>query len=125
MLGSTSKALFHLLASSRALSRFSTRFGMRSATSFARRFVAGETVEEAIAAARAVEARGLLHTLDYLGEGVTTLAEADSATRDYLRVIDAIGAAGIERNLSLKLTQLGLDIDRATTVDNQIGRAHV
>ena len=63
---------------------------MRKPTSFARRFIAGETVEEAIAAARAVESAGLLQTLDYLGESVTSLAEADAATRDYLRVIDAV-----------------------------------
>ena len=60
----------------------------------------------------------MLHTLDYLGEGVRTLAEADQATRNYLRVITSIIQAGIGRNLSLKLTQLGLDVDRATTVDN-------
>jgi proline dehydrogenase len=91
---------------------------MRSPTSFARRFIAGETVEEAIQAARQVEAAGLLQTLDYLGESVRTLTEADAATRDYLRVIDAILLAGIGRNLSLKLTQLGLDVDRASAVDN-------
>jgi proline dehydrogenase len=91
---------------------------MRGPTSFARRFIAGETVEEAIAAARGVEARGLTHTLDYLGESVANLAEADAATREYLRIIDAIIAAGIGRNLSLKLTQLGLDVDRASAVDN-------
>src|SRR5215203_5314195 len=91
---------------------------MRRPTSFARRFIAGESVEEAIGAARAIEAAGLLQTLDYLGESVGTLAEADAATRDYLRVIDAITQAGIGRNLSLKLTQLGLDVDRASAVDN-------
>jgi proline dehydrogenase len=91
---------------------------MRRPTSFARRFIAGETVDEAIAAARAVEARGFLQTLDYLGESVATLAEADAATREYLRIIDAVVASGIIRNLSLKLTQLGLDVDRATAVDN-------
>jgi proline dehydrogenase len=57
-------------------------------------------------------------TLDYLGESVTTTAEASAATREYLRLIDAIVASGIERNISLKLTQLGVDIDRATCVDN-------
>jgi proline dehydrogenase len=91
---------------------------MRKPTSFARRFIAGETVSEAIDAAQRVEARGLLHTLDYLGEGVTTLADAAAATKDYLRVIEAVTAAGIGRNLSLKLTQLGLDVDRASAVDN-------
>jgi proline dehydrogenase len=56
--------------------------------------------------------------LDYLGESVTSLAAADAATRDYLRIIDAIVASGIGRNLSLKLTQLGLDVDRASAIDN-------
>src|SRR5258708_4020674 len=91
---------------------------MRRPTSFARRFIAGETIDEAIAAARAIEAAGLFHTLDFLGESVASLAEADAATRDYLRVIEAMTTAGIERNLSVKLTQLGLDVDRASAVDN-------
>ncbi len=91
---------------------------MRKPTSFARRFIAGETVAEAIDAARAIEARGLQQTLDYLGEGIGTLAAAEAAANAYLQVIDAILASKIGRNLSLKLTQLGLDVDRATAVDN-------
>ncbi len=91
---------------------------MRKPTSFARRFIAGETVQEAIAAARAVEAQGLMQTLDYLGENIDSLADADLATREYLGIIDAIVSAGIGRNLSLKLTQIGLAVDRASTVDN-------
>jgi proline dehydrogenase len=127
MLDNASKAFFHLLARSGTLKTLASRYGMRSPTSFARRFIAGETVEEAIRAARQVEAAGLLQTLDYLGESVRTLAEADAATRDYLRVVDAILLAGIGRNLSLKLTQLGLDVDRASAVDNLrriLERAH-
>ena len=118
MFSNASKTFFHLLAKSDLLKRAASRYGMRHETSFARRFIAGETVEEAIAAARAIERRGLLHTLDYLGESVTSLAEAEAATRDYLKVAEAITQAGILRNLSLKLTQLGLDVDRATAVDN-------
>jgi proline dehydrogenase len=118
MLDNASKAFFHLLARSGPLKKIASRYGLRRPTSFARRFIAGETVEEAIAAARGVEAAGLLQTLDYLGESVSSLAEADAATRDYLRVIDAIIQADIGRNLSLKLTQLGLDVDRASAVDN-------
>ena len=91
---------------------------MSSPTSFARRFIAGETVEEAIEAGRALQSRGLLLTLDYLGESVATLDEASEATREYLRILDAIVASGIERNISLKLTQFGLDVDRATCIDN-------
>jgi proline dehydrogenase len=118
MLDSASKILFHLIAQSRTLKTLASRYGLRRPTSFARRFIAGETVDEAIAAARALEARGMLISLDLLGESVATLAAASAATRGYLDVIDAIIASGIERNISLKLTQLGLDVDRACTVDN-------
>ena len=118
MLANASKTFFHLLAKSGLLKTVASRYGMRSPNAFARRFIAGETVEEAIAAARALESRGLLHTLDYLGESVSSLAEAEAATRDYIRVADAVTQAGIIRNLSLKLTQLGLDVDRASAVDN-------
>ena len=118
MFANASKAVFHLLAQSDTLRAVASRYGMRSQTAFARRFIAGETVEEAIAAARNIEASGLLQTLDYLGESVGSLAEAEAATKDYLRVADAVSQAGIIRNLSLKLTQLGLDVDRASAVDN-------
>ncbi len=118
MLDSASKAFFHLLARSHGLKRLASRYGMNTATSFARRFIAGETTAEAIAAARAVEARGLLHTLDHLGESVGSLADADAATREYLDIIKAVVASGIGRNLSLKLTQLGLDVDKASAIDN-------
>jgi proline dehydrogenase len=118
MLDRAAKTFFHLLAQSGTLQHLAARYGMRKPTSFARRFIAGETAAEAIEAARTVERSGFLQTLDYLGEGITSLAEADAATRDYLRVIDAVMASGIERNLSLKLTQLGLDVDRASAVDN-------
>jgi proline dehydrogenase len=118
MLDATAKAFFHLLARSRALKHLASRYGMRKPTSFARRFIAGETIEEAVQAAARVERSGCLQTLDYLGEGVASLAEADAATGEYRRIIDAIIASGIGRNLSLKLTQLGLDVDRASAVDN-------
>src|SRR4030095_992432 len=89
-----------------------------NANGFARRFIAGETVDEAIAAARRIEADGMTQTLDYLGESVSTMAEADQATRAYLAIIDQITQAGIGRNNSVKLTQLGLTVARAPCVDN-------
>jgi proline dehydrogenase len=60
----------------------------------------------------------MLISLDLLGESVTSLAAADAATRGYLEVVDAIIVSGIERNISLKLSQLGLDVDKASAVDN-------
>ena len=118
MIDSVSKAIFHSIAGSRRLKSLASRYGMRQPRSFARRFIAGETVEDAIAAAREVEALGMTQTLDYLGESVASMAEADRATRACLGIIESIAAAGIGRNLSLKLTQLGLTVDRATSVDN-------
>jgi proline dehydrogenase len=118
MIGYVSRAFFRTLAGSRTLQQLASRYGMRSPYSFARRFIAGETIEEAVAAARAIEANGMMQTLDLLGESVATMAEADAATRTYLGMFERIVAAGIGRNVSLKLTQLGLTIDRATCVDN-------
>jgi proline dehydrogenase len=118
MIDSATKAFFHTLAQSELLKRLASTYGMTSERSFARRFIAGESVEEAIDAVRPLKAQGLLLTLDYLGESVAALDEADAATREYLRILDVIVASGIERNVSLKLTQLGLEVDRATCVDN-------
>ena len=118
MLDSASKAFFHLIARSQTLKKLASRYGMRKPSSFARRFIAGETAVEAIDAARAVEARGMAVTMDLLGESVTNLDKADAATRDYIAVIDAMIASRVGRNISLKLTQLGLDVDKASTIDN-------
>jgi proline dehydrogenase len=118
MIDTASKAFFGSLASSTALKTLASRYGMRQNGGFARRFIAGENIEEAIAAARIVEASGLRQTLDLLGEGVSTASEATAATRAYMDVIDTIVQSGVGRNISLKLTQLGLTIDRATCVDN-------
>ena len=118
MLQRVSKGFFHLLAQSRTLQRLASGIGMRRPTSFARRFIAGESVPEAIGAARAVEVRGLLMTLDHLGENIGNLAEADAATRAYLALLQSIMQAGVSRNISLKVTQLGLDVDKACATDN-------
>jgi len=118
MIDAVSKAFFQTLAGSQKLKRLASRYGMRNERSFAHRFIAGDSIEDAVAAAWKIQAAGLLVTLDYLGESVTTIGEADAATREYLGLLEHIAASGIERNVSLKLTQLGLTIDRATCVDN-------
>jgi proline dehydrogenase len=112
------KAFFQALSHSQPLKRLASRYGMSGRRSFARRFIAGETVEDAIAAVRQLDAQGLHHTLDHLGESVTTLDGTEACTREYLRLIEDVTSAGIERNISLKLTQLGLDVDRAVCVDH-------
>ena len=73
------------------------------------RFIAGRTLEEAIDVCRRLRAEGIGATLDYLGENVTSLTEASSSRDMCLRVLDAMRAAGVEPNVSIKLTQFGLD----------------
>lgn len=118
MIDALSKSFFHTLAGSSALKSLASTYGMRNAHSFARRFIAGETLEEAIGAARQIEARGQTLTLDLLGESVTSLDAAAAATKTYLGIIDQVVQAGITRNISLKLTQLGLDLDPARAADH-------
>jgi len=77
----------------------------------ARRFVAGETLEEAITAARACNDAGMMVSLDHLGENVTTTSEAQRSRDAYLEVFERIAAEKLHGNVSCKLTQLGLDIN--------------
>ncbi len=70
MVDAASKAFFHTLAQLTVLQRLASRYGMSSKRGFARRFIAGESVEEAIEVVRPLPDRGLLLTLDYLGESV-------------------------------------------------------
>jgi proline dehydrogenase len=78
----------------------------------ARRFVAGETIDDAIAAIKTLNAAGIRATLDFLGESVSTKAEAEQAAGQYLVSLDQIHAHHLVSNVSLKLTQFGLDIDQ-------------
>jgi len=81
-----------------------------STRKMARRFVAGETLEEALQAARACNDVGMMATLDYLGENVATTADAQKARDTYLQIFDRIAQEKISANVSCKLTQLGLDL---------------
>jgi proline dehydrogenase len=84
----------------------------------ARRFVAGESVETAIAAVRKLNASGLSATLDFLGEDVHDEAAAASTADTYLRMIDAIVAAGADANVSVKLSAIGQVISDDVAVRN-------
>ena len=82
------------------------------------RFVAGETLEEALAVAGKLNAEGIAVTLDHLGESVSTLTEAAEARDVYLRALDALNSGGIQGNVSLKLTQFGLDLSAEQCLAN-------
>lgn len=89
-----------------------------AARRMARRFVAGETLTDALNACRSLNAQGLAVTLDYLGEAVTDRREAEAAAAMAVRILQAIRDEGVEANLSLKPSQMGLDIDEAFCYDN-------
>lgn len=84
----------------------------------ARRYIAGETLPEAVQVLRRLNAGGLMATLDVLGEEVRTRALADGAVREYQADLRAIREAALDSNISIKLTQLGLKIDPAFCLDN-------
>jgi len=88
--------------------RIVTRWGV--ARRVALRFVAGESPEDAIRAVRELNGAGIFATLDHLGEHTTSPAEADQSTQDVLHMLDRIQAAGVQSNVSVKLTQLGLGL---------------
>ncbi|MCL6642972.1 MAG: proline dehydrogenase family protein [Candidatus Bipolaricaulota bacterium] len=95
-----------------AFSRY--RFAQRAA----RRFIAGEHLDEAIAVVRELNAKNIVATLDHLGENTTNEREAIAAADEYLKILDAIAQMGVESEISLKLTQMGLDISYELCLQN-------
>jgi proline dehydrogenase len=75
------------------------------------RFVAGETLEEGIAAVSAINQSGMYATIDQLGEHTETREQANSTTDKIIKILDAIDTSGVKSGLSVKLTQIGLSLD--------------
>ena len=86
-----------------------TRFVRRSVS----RFMPGEQVEDALRAAAELKPDGITTILTHLGENLTRVEEAEEVTQHYLGVLDKIAASGLDAQISIKPTQLGLDLDRA------------
>ena len=105
------RASFLYLSHRRGLQRFVT--GQRLTASLAYRFVAGDRLEDAVRVVKEVNARGSSASLDHLGENVRKEREARTATEDYLAAFERIAAESLDANVSVKLTQLGLDISPA------------
>lgn len=92
--------------------------GNSLASRFASRFVAGDTLDTAVAAVRLLNAKGITATLDLLGESVSTQSEADAAVAGAIAILERIAAEKPQANLSVKLTQLGFDVDPAKFAAN-------
>jgi proline dehydrogenase len=113
------RSTFLWLSERRGLFEFIKRNGLaRQVTS---RFVAGETLDQAIAATRELNARDVTVSLDLLGESVTTRQEATRAQDAALAILDRIHETGVRANLSIKLTQMGLDLGSEVAAEN-VGR---
>ena len=87
----------------------------------AARFVAGDTLADALEAGRRINREGISLTLDHLGENVTSLDEAEASCKVYLRALDELSGHGINGNVSLKLTQFGIGISEEACRAN-VGR---
>jgi proline dehydrogenase len=91
----------------------------------AARYVAGNTLDEAMATVRELNDAGAMATIDILGEEVTERARAEEAVEQYLQVLEAIETLGVDANVSVKPTMLGLKIDEAFFLDNMSRLAEV
>ena len=93
-----------------------TLTGTRPGKALAGRFVAGDTLDEGVAAARKLNGDGFLVSLDLLGEECHDRATAIGARDEYVEGLDRIGAENLEANISIKLTQLGLAFDESLAI---------
>jgi proline dehydrogenase len=103
------------VSSKPAVSRTLAKTGMRSG--FARRFVAGETLEEALAASRRLATGGRRVCLNHLGENVTTEQQARAAADSYVDMLRQIHVSSLDGNIALKPTHLGLDLSPELTIE--------
>jgi proline dehydrogenase len=111
-----SRAFFLWASRRRALGRLATAFPLTRA--MVKRFVAGEKLSDALDSLQSIREQGMTWTLDVLGESVDSRETATAAADVYIEALDALAAHGLEANVSLKLTAMGLDIDRDFCVEN-------
>ena len=104
----TRSALIYL-SRQEGLKNFAARFSLFK--KLTTRFIAGETTDEAVDAIRDINARGCSASFDHLNEGVSSVAATEGEVSEYLHLLELIDQTGINSNVSIKLTQFGLDID--------------
>lgn len=111
----TRSALIYL-SRQEGLKDFAARF--RPFKKLTTRFVAGETIDEAVAAIRELNADGCSASFDHLNESVANPSEAEAEVKEYLRILTRIDEAGINSNVSIKLSQFGLELDTELAYNN-------
>ncbi|MGE5591763.1 MAG: proline dehydrogenase family protein [Bacillota bacterium] len=106
------------IADNPSVSRFAKTYGMRLG---ARRFVAGDTLEEAVKTVQDLNRHRIAATLDLLGESVHSEEAARAAANSVMAILDGIQASGVDSNVSVKLTQMGLDVSYDLCLANMRG----
>jgi proline dehydrogenase len=110
------RSVFLRASNSSWLHAHATHFGfMRRSVE---RFLPGEGLDNAVAAAANLAKDGIFSVLSHLGENVTQRSEAEAVTAEYIEALGALRRAGIRPEISVKLTQLGMDLDQAFCSDN-------
>jgi proline dehydrogenase len=107
VIASVLRVVFVWLSGRRWLGRLA--MGLPGVRTLSRRFVAGTSLDDAVIAVRGLNQRGAMATIDVLGEAVTDRATAEAAAASYVTTLDRIAAEELDANVSLKLTQMGLD----------------
>jgi proline dehydrogenase len=110
------KSVLIYLSRKEGLKEFAARF--RLFKKVTTRFVAGETIDEAVAAIRELNAEGCTASFDHLQESVDNPSEAEAEVKEYLEILARIDETGIKSNVSIKLTQFGLELDPELTYKN-------
>lgn len=110
-----SRDFFLLLSKNKTLNRGAKKWGLKLGAS---KVVAGVTIDSAMKTVKSLNERGLMCTVDHLGEFVTDRKEAEEAANCCIETINAMSEYGVDCHLSLKLTQLGLDIDKKLCLEN-------
>jgi len=110
------KSILLYLSNSPGFKSFLTRF--KSFNNVTHRFVAGEELTDAVAAIRQLNQKQIRASFDHLGESISSEAETRAEVREYIQVLDAINDNALDSNVSVKLTQLGLDISPEVCYEN-------
>lgn len=106
---------FMFLSSNKMMTKLAKRYGLRFGAS---RFVAGDTIDHAINVINELNSKGLDVTLDYLGEFIEDVQEANEMADNCIKAIEAIGNNRLQSQVSLKLTSMGLDISEEVVLQN-------
>ncbi|MGM9926895.1 MAG: proline dehydrogenase family protein [Bacillus sp. (in: firmicutes)] len=109
MFASVCRNIFLYASQNKSLNKAARKWGLKMGAS---QVIAGTTIESAMNKVRELNEQGLVCTLDHLGEFVSSREEAIEATENNVKTLNSIASTGVDSTLSVKLTQLGLDIDR-------------